>query len=241
MPDTVAWMPEFKRENHKNPPPRAYSKEPLTPPTFRQTSRSKAPAAGRPDRVRPPGLRDLEPSALEGRIVAVTTPPAVGMELFEGIRDAARAGAAGLLIILHPAVPREVVGVVAGQLTGVGLPLQAVPAAGVPYGVASEMLAAGGVDLDALTGAAADLASVPTEADGVTVSVEAPLDRAFSTPPNVVGLLRGHDPDLADTYVVLSAHFDHVGIGEPDASGDSIYNGADDDASGTADRCCSSR
>jgi Zn-dependent M28 family amino/carboxypeptidase len=52
--------------------------------------------------------------------------------------------------------------------------------------------------------------------------------------PNVVALLRGSDPVLRETYVVFSAHMDHIGIGTPDASGDSIYNGADDDASGTA-------
>jgi hypothetical protein len=51
--------------------------------------------------------------------------------------------------------------------------------------------------------------------------------------PNVVGILEGSDPVLRDEYVVLSAHMDHVGVGKPDASGDSIYNGADDDASGT--------
>jgi Peptidase family M28 len=55
-----------------------------------------------------------------------------------------------------------------------------------------------------------------------------------SYPPNVVALLRGSDPSLRDTYVVFSAHMDHVGVGRPDASGDSIYNGADDDASGTS-------
>ena len=53
-------------------------------------------------------------------------------------------------------------------------------------------------------------------------------------PPNVVAILPGRDPDLRGTYVVLSAHMDHVGTGPPDAAGDSIYNGADDDASGTA-------
>lgn len=51
--------------------------------------------------------------------------------------------------------------------------------------------------------------------------------------PNVVGLLRGSDPVLRDQWVVFSAHFDHVG-GPPDETGDSIYNGADDNASGTA-------
>jgi hypothetical protein len=60
----------------------------------------------------------------------------------------------------------------------------------------------------------------------------APADT--SHPPNVVAVLRGSDPALRDTYVVFSAHMDHVGVGRPDASGDSIYNGADDDASGTS-------
>ncbi len=52
--------------------------------------------------------------------------------------------------------------------------------------------------------------------------------------PNVVAILAGSDPELRNEYVVFSAHMDHVGVGRPDASGDSIYNGADDDASGTA-------
>jgi hypothetical protein len=52
--------------------------------------------------------------------------------------------------------------------------------------------------------------------------------------PNVVGILPGTDPALRDEYVVFSAHMDHVGVGTPDASGDSINNGADDDASGTS-------
>jgi hypothetical protein len=52
------------------------------------------------------------------------------------------------------------------------------------------------------------------------------------TAPNVVGVLEGSDPVLKNEYIVLSAHMDHVGIGVP-VDGDSIYNGADDDASGT--------
>jgi hypothetical protein len=50
---------------------------------------------------------------------------------------------------------------------------------------------------------------------------------------NVVGLLPGSDPALRGELVVVSAHFDHVGIGEP-VDGDSIYNGALDNAAGTA-------
>ncbi len=49
---------------------------------------------------------------------------------------------------------------------------------------------------------------------------------------NAIGILRG--TDLAGKTVLLTAHLDHLGVGPPDASGDSIYNGADDDASGTS-------
>jgi hypothetical protein len=52
------------------------------------------------------------------------------------------------------------------------------------------------------------------------------------SPPNVLARIPGSDPRFRDQYVVLSAHFDHVGVGRP-VDGDSIYNGADDNASGT--------
>lgn len=48
---------------------------------------------------------------------------------------------------------------------------------------------------------------------------------------NVAGILPGKSKK--DEYVIFSGHYDHLGIGEPDANGDSIYNGANDDASGT--------
>jgi len=50
---------------------------------------------------------------------------------------------------------------------------------------------------------------------------------------NVAGILPGADPNLRDEFVVLSAHLDHVGVGEP-VAGDRIYNGAMDNASGVA-------
>jgi Zn-dependent M28 family amino/carboxypeptidase len=50
---------------------------------------------------------------------------------------------------------------------------------------------------------------------------------------NIVARIRGSDPKLRDEYVVLSAHIDHVGIGEP-INGDRIYNGAMDNGSGSA-------
>ncbi len=48
---------------------------------------------------------------------------------------------------------------------------------------------------------------------------------------NVIGRLRGVDPVLRDSVVLVDAHYDHLGVG-PAVNGDSIYNGADDDASG---------
>src|SRR4030095_9822464 len=49
---------------------------------------------------------------------------------------------------------------------------------------------------------------------------------------NVVGLLRGSDPVLKDSYVIVSAHYDHIGS-RVAGEGDRIYNGANDDGSGT--------
>ena len=53
-----------------------------------------------------------------------------------------------------------------------------------------------------------------------------------ATTQNVVAVFAGSDPVLKNEYVALGAHYDHVGIGIP-VNGDAIYNGADDDGSGT--------
>jgi Zn-dependent M28 family amino/carboxypeptidase len=52
--------------------------------------------------------------------------------------------------------------------------------------------------------------------------------------PNVAGTLEGRDPQLRKEYVVYSAHWDHLGVGAPDSTGDRIYNGALDNATGVA-------
>ena len=66
----------------------------------------------------------------------------------------------------------------------------------------------------------------------VSISITGALDKPFIT-YNVVGMLEGSDPKLKDEYVIYSAHYDHIGIGRPDAKNDSIYNGARDNAVGT--------
>ena len=55
--------------------------------------------------------------------------------------------------------------------------------------------------------------------------------KEFFSDRNVVGIVPGSDPTVSDEAIVVGAHFDHVGVGRP-VDGDSIYNGADDDASG---------
>jgi hypothetical protein len=49
---------------------------------------------------------------------------------------------------------------------------------------------------------------------------------------NVTAILKGSDPELSKTYILITAHYDHIGI-KPDGDGDRIYNGANDDGSGT--------
>jgi Zn-dependent M28 family amino/carboxypeptidase len=50
---------------------------------------------------------------------------------------------------------------------------------------------------------------------------------------NVIGSVKGSDPELADEYIIYTAHWDHLGIGDP-VDGDAIFNGALDNATGTA-------
>jgi hypothetical protein len=93
------------------------------------------------------------------------------------------------------------------------------------------ILAAHGVDLRAARGRR-DAAVM--EVRGLTLLLSPRLeilDRQLA--PNVVGILEGSDPELKEEYVAFSAHIDHIGTGAPNAEGDTISNGADDDASGT--------
>ena len=55
--------------------------------------------------------------------------------------------------------------------------------------------------------------------------------KTYEDAVNIVGFVAGNS---TKKLIVITAHYDHVGIGKPNASGDSIYNGADDNASGTA-------
>ena len=67
----------------------------------------------------------------------------------------------------------------------------------------------------------------------VSVKAKAAVEKKEVESANVIAKWQGSDPKLAREYVVLSAHVDHLGIGEP-INGDAIYNGAMDNASGSA-------
>jgi len=90
----------------------------------------------------------------------------------------------------------------------------------------SKALAAlGGHDLETLIESARSRDFRPV-ALGVSTSVDLAVDVSTKSTANVAGILRGSDPDLAKELVVLTAHHDHFGIGEPDETGDTIRNGA---------------
>jgi Zn-dependent M28 family amino/carboxypeptidase len=78
-----------------------------------------------------------------------------------------------------------------------------------------------------------DRKELPHFALAVLLKAQAAIEKAQIESANIVAKLSGSDANLKNEYVVLSAHIDHVGIGEP-VNGDRIYNGAMDDGSGTA-------
>ncbi|BBF71613.1 M28 family metallopeptidase [Sphingomonas bisphenolicum] len=97
--------------------------------------------------------------------------------------------------------------------------------------LAAKLLAASGVDFEAAKAAARkkDFKPIPLKA---TMSADYAVKSEIITSHNVAGLVQGGT--YPDETVIYSAHWDHLGIGAPDAKGDTIYNGAKDNASGTA-------
>jgi Zn-dependent M28 family amino/carboxypeptidase len=95
------------------------------------------------------------------------------------------------------------------------------------------LFAMAGQNFDALKAKAQkkDFTPVPL---GLTASFGLKQSQRTVDSQNVIGKLEGSDPVLKNEYVLYSAHWDHFGVGEADKTGDKIYNGASDNASGTA-------
>jgi Zn-dependent M28 family amino/carboxypeptidase len=98
---------------------------------------------------------------------------------------------------------------------------------------ARNILKGAGLDLDRMRESAKSRDFKPV-ATGLTVKLKLKSDVKTFDSPNVVGKVEGSDAKLNQEFVVLSAHWDHLGIGEPNDKGDRIYNGAYDNASGVA-------
>lgn len=101
--------------------------------------------------------------------------------------------------------------------------------------LAERLFAGSGLAWDDIAARARRGERLPTAALTTALRATLPTVRRAFTSPNVVGVLPGTDPALRDEVVVLTAHTDHVGtLKGPALTGDSIFNGAMDNASGTA-------
>jgi hypothetical protein len=153
------------------------------------------------------------------------------------IRGAAqRAGAAGVVYVLGPEWTADSVakyGALAARpsrTVGTELPY---PQFYLSQEAAGRIFGAARQDLARQWTAGAQASFRPLPLSGLTATAGIPVEQVDEArAPNVIAVWPGSDPVLRNEYVVLSAHMDHVGVGEP-VNGDSIYNGADDDGSGT--------
>ena len=153
--------------------------------------------------------------------------------------SAARQGAVGAIIIHTQPSAGYPFQVVQTSWTGEQFELAAADEprlqveAWVTEDVARSLVDMAGLDLDALREAAdnRDFEPVPL---GITTSIGMDVNMNRVESANILGLLPGSDPGLKDEVVIYTAHHDHLGIGTPNESGDVIYNGAMDNASGVA-------
>jgi Zn-dependent M28 family amino/carboxypeptidase len=98
--------------------------------------------------------------------------------------------------------------------------------------LAVQMFKHAGLDFDALKKQAQTRAFKPVVLKGESLSASFKVDKSVITSHNIVGRIEGSK--YPDQTVIYSAHWDHLGVGQPDARGDRIYNGAIDNATGTA-------
>ncbi|UZW63443.1 M28 family metallopeptidase [Lysobacter enzymogenes] len=89
-----------------------------------------------------------------------------------------------------------------------------------------------GLDFDKLKKQAQTRDFKPVTLKNISFSANYSVDSEVITSQNVVGRVEGSK--RPDETVIYSAHWDHLGVGQPDAKGDTIYNGAVDNATGTA-------
>jgi Zn-dependent M28 family amino/carboxypeptidase len=199
---------------------------------------------------------DFKDVDVRGKIllVLVNDPPAPPREpnLFGGVgmtyygrwtykfEEAERRGAAGMLIVHNTERAGYGWATVVGSWAKEQRMLPRDPNLPTPLGFrgwitedrAADLLRQAGLDLARLRRDAESRAFRPVET-GITLDVSFTNTVSHLESQNVVGVIRGSDPEARAEHILLSAHWDHLGIG-PAVDGDSIYNGALDNASGTA-------
>lgn len=153
-----------------------------------------------------------------------------------------KAGAVGTIVILNPAsmdIPwsrisanrahpnMSLIGQEFNETAGQKLAVIFNPAS------AARLFEGSGHNLQEILDLARERKPLPRFPLALSIRAKAEVNKKKVESANVVAKLPGSDPKLQNEYVVLSAHIDHIGIGEP-INGDRIYNGAMDNASGSA-------
>lgn len=195
---------------------------------------------------------DYKATPLAGKIVLVlmNEPGLQDSSIFKGKRftrygwwrykrdQAARLGALGVLFIHSPQTvrePWEVIRTLWGseQYSRAGQQLNTLRFAGwVTADAARRVVEASGRDYDLMIRRAQGRDFRPLEVGAhLAVDLRSTIRRVRS--PNVVAVLEGRDPERRNEAVIVMAHYDGQGVGQP-VQGDSIYNGAADNAAGAA-------
>ncbi|MEM7480863.1 MAG: M28 family peptidase [Acidobacteriota bacterium] len=196
------------------------------------------------------GWDDYKGADLTGKVLLMlNNDPDWDPALFEGNRrlyygrwtykyeSAAAQGAAGAIIIHTTPSAGYPFQVVQTSWTGPQFELPAGDearvqvAAWVSEDAAERLVSFAGENLAELTERARSREFEPVPL-AVTTSIELTNELESTQTANVLAVLPGRDPELADEALVFSAHHDHLGVGKADAEGDTVYNGAFDNASG---------
>lgn len=189
-------------------------------------------------------------------VIMVNDPPATADEpnLFGGkaltyygrwtykYEEAARRGAAGVILIHTNESAGYGWNVVRTSFGGPRSEIERAAGDKVPFlnlmswmtdATAKAVMAQAGLDFEGMRMKAATRNFKPIKT-GLKVKIDLKADVTRFESPNIVGKIEGSDSKMKSEYVLYTAHWDHLGIGEPDASGDRIYNGAYDNASGVS-------
>ncbi|GJL90584.1 M28 family metallopeptidase [Hyphococcus sp.] len=184
--------------------------------------------------VNDPGYATEDPELFNGRSMTY-----YGRWTYK-YEEAARQGAAAALIIHQTAPAAYGWGVVEGSWSGAQLDLER-PDGGagrtalegwIQEDVARNLFSQANMDFDAVTASAHERGFTAQPMTGLTASAVLKNTIRRSNSANVAGILPG--TEHPDEYVLFMGHWDHNGVGIPDADGDNIWNGAVDNATGTA-------